>query len=863
MGLAEYRKKRDFGLTKEPRGTLERRAGASFVVQKHAASRLHYDFRLELDGVLLSWAVPKGPSLDPSVKRLAVQTEDHPVAYGGFEGVIPKGEYGGGSVVVWDQGSWTPEGDAREMYRKGRLNFALSGQKLQGSFHLVKTRGRGGKGADRQWLLIKSDDAAAKRGSDDAIVVDEPDSVVTGRSVEDVAKNPDKVWKSNRANKVTKEAATERAATPRPRAAPAKARPKGTSTKKITRSRAAPRPLERLASARRAKAPDFVEPELATLVDAAPAGDDFLHEIKLDGYRILAHVARGKVTLRSRRGNDWTARLPAIAAAVAELPLTNGVLDGEVVVLGADGVSDFQLLQNSMEVGKDGACVYYVFDVPFLDSRDLRKVPLLERKQLLAETVGSQKDGVVRLSEHVVGGGPAFFTHACKLGLEGIVSKKCDSAYVSGRTRSWLKIKGSSRQEFVIGGYTEPAGARGHFGALLLGVQEGNELVYAGKVGTGFSAESLREIKKRMAKLERKTSPFDEPPRGAEARGVHWLAPSLVAEIEFAERTHDGKVRHASFRGLRDDKEPSAVVAEKAEAKAEEKTDAPSLKIRLTHPERVLYPEAGITKQDLALYYTRVASWMLPHVTGRPLMIVRCPEGASKQCFYQKHASRGMPSAVHTVDVREKADKKAAEPHLRVDDLEGLVSLVQMGALEIHTWGCKAEALDTPDQLVFDLDPDESLPWARIADAARSLRADLKELGLTGFVKTTGGKGLHIVVPIVPEASWTEAKAFSKRVVAARVKAEPARYLAVMTKEKRKGKIFLDYLRNGRGATSVCAFSSRAKAQALVSAPLDWKEIDVDERPVFDVQTLPERLDSLAADPWADFDAARAPMPQE
>lgn len=847
MGLEHYWQKRDFRKTAEPRGRVKQRSGYSFVVQKHAARRLHYDFRLELDGVLLSWAIPKGPSLDPGVKRLAVQTEDHPIEYGAFEGVIPKGEYGGGAVVVWDRGTWKPDGDPHEMYRKGRLTFELEGEKLRGAFHLVKTGGSGGKAGKAQWLLIKRNDAAAKRGSDTAVVDDRPNSVVTGRTVEDVAKDPDGVWSGKRGALV----------------------PRG--SQKRPRDRAKVEGAERAAPP-----PDFVEPQLATLVDTAPEGEEWLHELKLDGYRIVARVDRGTVTLKSRRGNDWTSRLPTIASAVARLPLASAILDGEVVVLGNEGVSDFQLLQNSMEAGKDGACVYFLFDAPFLDGHDLRELPLLKRKELLSERLAGLEPagGPVRLSDHVVGNGGVFFDGACQIGLEGIVSKRVDGPYVSGRTRSWLKVKCSERQEFVIGGFTDPRKTRGHFGALLLGVRDRDKLLYAGKVGTGFTSESLREIKKRLTKLERKTPPFDDPPRGAEAKGVHWLAPKLVAEVEFAERTHDGKVRHASFRGLRDDKTPAEVVPETPEpapAKPDEQRKArqstraavaePTLdasRVRITHPDRVLYPEQGITKRDLALYYAKVSSWMLPHVAGRPLMILRCPEGTSKTCFHQKHASKGMPRAVATVDV-ESGPK--AEPHLMIEDVEGLIGLVQMGALEIHTWGCTRDAIECPERLVFDLDPDEGLPWRRVAEAARSLRGDLEEAGLTAFLKTTGGKGLHLVVPVEPVTPWEEAKAFCKALVQKRVKAEPSKYLAVMTKEKRKGKIFLDYLRNGRGSTAVCTFSTRARAGAPVSAPLGWHELDDDERPVFDVKTLPERLASLPEDPWEEFEAARAPIP--
>lgn len=861
MGLETYRQKRDFSRTAEPRGRKAGKAGHSFVVQKHAARRLHYDFRLELDGVLLSWAVPKGPSLDPKVKRLAMQTEDHPIEYGGFEGVIPKGEYGGGTVLVWDQGTWQATGDAAAMYRKGHLEFELKGEKLTGGFHLVRT----GPSTERRWLLMKRMDAAAQPGSDSAVVEQHPNSVTSGRDLNQVAENPDHVWTSKDVSQKTK--AARRAGLPA-----------GS--------------LESVAGAKPAKVPDFIDPELATLAPEAPAGDDWLHEIKLDGYRILARVEGPKVRLSSRRGHDWTARLPSIASALGALGLGAALLDGEVVVLGASGVSDFQKLQNSMEAGKDADCVYFAFDAPFLAGHDLRKLPLTRRKELLQLALGGGGERV-RFGDHVQGGGGAFFAKACEHRLEGIVCKRASSPYVSGRGRAWLKVKCLSRQEFVVGGFSEPAGSRQHLGALLLGVREEGELRYAGKVGTGFTQASLGELARRLAPLERAEAPFANPPRGAESRGVHWVEPRLVAEVSFTERTADGMIRHASFHGLREDKavadvheehaeaEPARKVSKRAvkkvsatrgEAKAVSKkaarskavAKAPELSLdlsrfELTHPERVLYPDQGLTKRDLVLYYARVARWMLPHVSERPLMLVRCPEGAEKQCFHQKHPSRGMPKAVTTVEVQQK---KGPEQHLMIRDVEGLLGLVQMGALEIHTWGCHADAVELPDQLVFDLDPDEGLPWLRVVEAARTLRERLERAGLTGFLKTTGGKGLHIVTPLVPHADWETAKQFSKALVEAMVKEEPAKYLAVMTKAKRANKIFLDYLRNGYGATAVCAFSSRARAGAPVSVPIEWDELDSDVRSAsFDVKNIDQRLRSLKRDPWADFDDARVPLP--
>jgi bifunctional non-homologous end joining protein LigD len=880
MGLETYRKKRDFSRTTEPRGQQKRRKGYAFVVQKHDARNLHYDFRLELDGVLLSWAVPKGPSLDPGVKRLAMQTEDHPLDYGDFEGVIPEGEYGGGTVLLWDRGTWKPEGDAQDMLRRGRINFELQGEKLRGGFHLVRTAGRGSKGkADgRQWLLFKSKDAAARPGTD-AQVLDAQLSVASGRDLEGIAADPDHVWTS----KVAK-----------------------TSSRAARRRETPSAGLQTPPGAQRAALPDFVEPQLATLTAAAPEGDEWLHEIKLDGYRILARIEQGRAQLLSRRGHDWSARLPSLASALAVLPVQSALLDGEVAVLGDNGVSNFQLLQNSLEAGRDASCRYYVFDVLFCDGFDLRQLPLTQRKELLRSALEQANHPRLALSDHVQGGGAAFFERACGLGLEGIVCKRADAPYASGRTHAWYKVKCLSEQEFVIGGYTAPAGSRQHLGALLVGVREGESLVYAGKVGTGFTQDSLAELHRRLTPLERPQTPFSNPPRGAQARGVHWVAPRLVAQVAFVERTRDGLVRHSSFRGLRDDKPTREVKLERPEPKARSTARTPSKKatetkpsralrteskpkqeskskpkskpqsklaaspaapkldldinrLEITHPDRVLYPDQGITKRDLLLHYARVARWMLPHVAERPLMLLRCPEGEGQQCFHQKHPSAGMPKAVQQVIVQQK---KGPEPHLLIRDVEGLLGLVQMGALEIHTWGCRGDALDTPDQLVFDLDPDVGLSWDRVVEAAHTLRDRLEAGGLTGFLKATGGKGLHVVVPIEPSLSWEHAKAFSKGMADAMAQAEPTKYLATMTKQKRKGKLFIDYLRNGAGATSVCVFSTRARPGAPVAVPLAWSELDSNTNPgQFTLKNLEQRLAQLKRDPWEGFDQARAKLP--
>jgi bifunctional non-homologous end joining protein LigD len=839
MSLDTYRKKRDFSRTSEPRGKNERTGSLSelsFVVQKHDATRLHYDFRLELDGVLKSWAVPKGPSMDPSQKRLAVETEDHPLEYGGFEGVIPDGEYGAGPVVVWDRGRWTPEGDPHKGYEKGHLTFELIGSKLRGGWHLVRTRGNG---KQKTWLLIKRNDATAEPGSGSQIVDDEPASALSGRTIEAVEKQPERVWHSGR-----KTGHAKQRELPDPSAHP---------------------------GAKKAALPDFVEPQLATLVDAAPEGDEWLNEIKLDGYRMQARLDRGKVMILTRGGHDWSARMPSVLAELAKLSIGRAVLDAELVVMGADGISDFQRLQNSLSEGRDGDCVLYVFDCLYLAGYDLRALPLVERKQLLAaalEASGAGQSGRIRFSEHVVGQGREFFAQACRLGVEGSVCKRADAPYSSGRSKSWLKVKCSARQEFVIGGWTEPAGSRVHLGALLLGVMEDGKLKYAGRVGTGFSAKSLRELKAKLAPLERDRPAYANPPRGRDARGAHWVEPKLVAEIEFAERTADGLVRHASFQGLREDKPAKQVKAEQpapredkprkaaagavsAAAQSEPDQALPALRsVRLTHPERVLFPEIDVTKADLALYYAQVARRMLPHVAQRPLMLVRCPEGQGKPCFHQKHPTPGMSRAIKRIEIPEK---KGTFETMYVEDAEGLVQLVQNGALEIHTWGSRIDDVERADQLTFDLDPDEGLPWTRVIEAARTVEQRLRGLDLPAFLKTTGGKGLHIVVPITPSLEWDELKALCKSFADSLVRAEPTKYLATISKAARKGKILIDYLRNGRGATAVCAYSTRARARAPVATPIDWQELTPKLRPdQFTIRELPKRV-ATTQDPWRGF----------
>jgi bifunctional non-homologous end joining protein LigD len=845
--LREYRRKRDFSSTPEPSGGETTPAdGHSFVVQEHAATRLHYDFRLEMEGVLRSWAVPKGPSLDPADKRLAVQTEDHPVEYGDFEGVIPRDEYGAGPVVLWDRGRWEPEGDPLRGYREGRLKFRLHGEKLRGGWALVKTRGRGGRDADRSWLLFKLNDGEARRGVD--IVGKHPESVASGRTLDEVAT--------------------------------------GTSTR--SRAARAKRPAEGAVAPKTkgSALPDFVEPELATLTDEAPAGDEWLHEMKFDGYRILCRVDDGRVRLLSRRENDWTDRLPDLVRAASALPVRRALLDGEIAVALPGGHTSFQALQNLMSgVRGGGRLTYFVFDLLHLDGEDLGALPLEERKRRLAEILAAGGTDPIVYSDHVVGSGPAFYAEACRKGLEGILSKRRDAAYRPGRGRDWLKVKCRHEQEVVIGGYTPPQGSRVGLGALLVGVHdEEGRLQYAGKVGTGFSDATLEELTRRLKGLEQQGRPFASSPPGADR--AHWVRPALVAQVTFGEWTSDGRMRHPSFLGLREDKAAREVVREKpverveaVGAKGEKSARAPRAPkdprgarspkrpaapegeatvagVRLTHPDRVLYEPPGTTKRDLATYYVSVESRILPHLEGRPLALVRCPDGAHKECFFQKHAGHYAPKELRRVTIPEA--KKLGE-YLVVDDLRSLVGLVQMGVLELHTWGSRLERLEQPDLLVFDVDPDEGLPWERVVEATVLVRARLEGLDFATFLKATGGKGLHVVAPLRPRAGWDEVSGFAQALALDIVRKEPKAYTAEASKARRKGKIFVDYLRNHRGASAVVPYSTRARAGAPIAVPLSWEELG--KEPVADswtIQNVAERL--KRPDPWASFDSARQPL---
>ncbi len=828
MALDHYRQRRNFEHTNEPRGQArDAGQGRLFVVQRHDARREHYDFRLEDAGVLKSWAVPKGPSLNPKDKRLALETEDHPLDYGDYEGVIPSGEYGAGAVLLWDRGTWEPLGDVAEGLRRGHLKFQLAGEKLHGRWVLVRS------GREGNWLLIKERDEAAAEGRD--ILGEAPRSVKTGRGLGEVAESP----------------APGASAQQRDAAEDTPSEPAGDL----------PSALE---NARASKPPARLRPELATLVEGPPTGDAWLHEIKYDGYRIVCHIEAGAVRLVSRNGKDWTARFPSVVEGVRALGLDTAILDGEVVALRPDGSSDFQTLQNAIKDGADATLAYFVFDLPFAAGYDLRRTPLHQRKQALRALLEHAASGPtsVRYADHAQGSGADFLTEACRHRLEGLISKRADSAYASRRTRDWQKTKCGQRQEFVIGGFTEPRGSRQGFGSLVLGYRDDRGLRYAGRVGTGFSEAQLKSLQGRLQSLERSSSPFEAgPPNRLDGRRVHWVRPELVAEIRFSEWTGDGQLRQPSFLGLREDKPAGEVTSEQPaprddarggrQGRGSRAQTVTVCGVALSHPERVLYPQQGVTKLQLAQYYADIADWILPQVAGRPLSLVRCPQGYTAQCFYQKHLQEGAPEALRTVEIQEK-DKRVG--YGVVDDAAGLIALAQMGALEIHPWGARADQPERPDRLVFDLDPGEGVAWRDVAQAARDVGSRLEELGLRSFVKTTGGKGLHVVVPLQRRHDWEQVKAFAGAVARSLAAEAPQRYLAKMTKAERRGRVFIDYLRNGRGSTAVAAYSTRAREGAPVATPLRWDELGrIQDARKYTLANVPARLQRMRTSPWAGF----------
>ncbi|MGE0740048.1 MAG: DNA ligase D [Hyphomonadaceae bacterium] len=788
--LAEYNRKRDFKKTNEPAGGAMKDAGGMFVVQKHAATRLHYDFRLEHDGVLMSWAVPQGPSLDPSVKRLAMRTENHPLEYGSFEGVIPKGEYGAGSVIIWDTGAVKWLLDPDDGMAKGELKFVLAGERLKGEFHMVKIKPREGERGN-PWLLFKSKDAFA--GKEDP-VARSVTSIVSGRTIEDVRSGGARVWSKG----------GERA-------------PKAAKPPKWT----------------------FVEPALATRAEKAPASDAWIHEIKYDGYRIQAAVSGDSVKLFTRTGLDWTGKFQPIADALAALNLKDVLLDGEAAVAQASGKTDFSALQASLENGVAKGVSYFVFDLLAEGAKDLRKTPLSARKASL-EKVLSKAKAPIRLSPYFEGNGPDVLEAFREQGLEGVISKKASSTYQSGRTNAWLKIKLVNEQEFVIIGYQPSLKGRA-FASLMLADKVDGKLQYRGNVGTGFNDKTLAALYEKLSKLER-AKPALNVPREA-AKGAKWVEPKLVAQVRFAEFTSEGAVRHGVFLGLRGDKPAKDVLAEQA---------APAMRtrVRLTHPDKVLFPDAGVTKAELAAYLDMAADRMGPHVYGRPISLVRGPDGVGKQTFFQKHAMKGMPDEIKLIGVTESDGK--AEEYLTLPDATAIVSAAQISALEFHIWGSRNNDLERPDRLVFDLDPDEDLEFQVVKRAAFDIKALLDGADLASFAMLTGGKGIHIVLNVKPKLSWDELKSFAGDVAEQIATLDPKRFVANMAKARRKGRIFVDYLRNGRGATAIAPYSTRARGMAPVAVPVSWDELKtIPAASVFKLKDMRARL--AEPDPWADY----------
>jgi bifunctional non-homologous end joining protein LigD len=882
-------------VTPEPRGARAKRAGNRFVIQKHAARRLHYDLRLELDGVMKSWAVTRGPSLVPGDKRLAVQVEDHPIDYNTFEGTIPQGEYGGGTVMIWDRGRWYPEGDPHEGLRKGNLTFRLEGKKLKGTWHLVRMRGRPGE-TRSNWLLIKSHDEFARTAKDPDILEEMPASVVTGRTIPEIAegKGRKRIWHSNRSvEDNVKAGATRRNGKARLRASAAKgAKAAARKSAAVRRTKAAaPRRTRSLRAARQTSAarkskakkrkpalagaplPDFIPPCLATLADRPPDGADWIHEIKFDGYRIQARLEGGGVKLLTRKALDWTGKFPTVAAAIAALPAAQALIDGEIVSQEESGIASFSLLQQDLSDGRTDRMVYYAFDLLHRDGRDLTGAPLIERKQSLERLLrGVKSDGPLRFSEHFAEQGSVLLQHACRLSLEGIISKRKDAPYRPGRGGDWIKTKCADRQEFVVAGYAPSTVDSRAIGALILGYYDDSHLRYAGRAGTGYTHKMARELWQRLQPLRIDKPPLEQLPKEeTAARNARWVQPRLVVEADFRGWTHGDRIRQASFQGVREDKSPKEVIREKSamspatkkaaaatarasvvRTKAPRSSNKPATpaayRVKLTHPDRVYWDDVGVTKQGLAEFYVDIWDWMRPHVVGRPLALVRCPEGAAAECFFQKHASAGIERKwLHFV--REPDGDEV----ITIDDLDGLISLAQAGVLEIHTRGTTADRLETCDRMVFDLDPGPGITWSDLVRAAREVRQRLDDVHLVSFLKTSGGKGLHVVVPI-KATPWEPAKDFARSIAEAMTADDPSRYTATVKKSARQKRIFVDYLRNSREATAVAPYSTRARPGAPVSTPISWEELGSQTgADRYTVRNLRQRLAKLRRDPWADI----------
>jgi bifunctional non-homologous end joining protein LigD len=822
LDIETYNRKRDFTKTKEPKGRKLKGSGDSFVVQKHEASRLHWDFRLELDGVLKSWAVPKGPSLDPGENRLAMRTEDHPLDYGTFEGTIPKGEYGGGTVMLWDVGRWIPDPrkDPSKTIEEGHLHFTLEGERMKGEWVMFRLKPKPGEKAE-PWMLKKVTDEYADADNGDALVDNCVTSVTTDRTMAEIAAGED-IWRSNRGGQ------------------------KGGRGKK--KSSKAP--------------PPFQEPQLATLVDDVPPGDSWIHEFKYDGYRLLLAVGDGIATAWTRNGKDWSDKFKALIKAAAKLP-AGCLIDGEAVAIDKNGKPNFQLLQSTLKDQHGANLVFYAFDLLVDRGEDIKKLPNIVRKDRLASLLAGTS-GPILYGDHIVGRGEEMFKEVCKLGGEGIISKKASATYSGTRSGNWLKIKCIQRQEFVIIGWSE-SDKRIGFRSLLLAAKENRKLAYVGKVGTGFSARSIEDLVKLMKPLAVDEAPVEVP--RADRKGAHWIKPRLVAEVQFSEFTDEGILRHPSFMGLREDKPPSQVVVETAkhsesvtkkaktkatEAKRAKRSTAEDLGIEISSPERVIFPELGLTKKDLADYYAAVEPLIMVDAADRPMTVIRCPGGRTGECFFQKHDKGTFGPHVKPIPIEEKDGH--FEDYLYFDDIRGLLACVQMGTIEFHGWGSKIDRVEYPDRLVFDLDPDVGLDFNKVKAAAVRLRELLEELGLKSFPLLSGGKGIHVVVPLDSSRDWPTVKSFADRFSRAISEAEPQTFTANIRKVQRKGRIFLDWLRNQRGATAVMPYSARAREGAPVAAPVTWVELDKYESghhfSIRDADELLKRSSSKALAGW-------------
>lgn len=775
MTLKDYRKKRNFKKTLEPIGNKEQKTkNKLYVIQKHAASHLHYDLRLQVGSILKSWAVPKEPSLDPNIKRLAVHVEDHPLAYGSFEGVIPAGQYGAGTVKIWDKGTWELlDENFKKAYTKGHFTFILYGKKLKGTWRLIQI-----KTSPKNWLLTK--------------VVEEHIS------------------------------------------------------KKIDNKQ--PR-------IKKSKMPVIINPQLATIVERPPEGKQWLHEIKFDGYRILCFINNGKVKLMTRSHQDWTKKFDYLVNYIQKLNLKDSILDGEVVVLDKKQHSNFQLLQNAINKNDTKEIIYYIFDLIYYDDNNLSEIPLKKRKELLYKIIPFKQNSCLRYSDHIIGNGEAIYKKSCQLGLEGVISKSVDSAYTQKRTRNWLKSKCKKRQEFVVGGFTKPKSTRKYFGSLLLEIytNEGN-IKYCGHVGTGFNEETLELIWKMLQKKKASHSFFaNKPP---DIKNISWTNPEIIAEVEFTEWTREGILRHPSFKGVRTDKSPKKITQEIpseiiTRKYNKDKKTRRDFNYPLTNSERVLYPELNITKIKLAKYYESIQEWILPYIINRPLTLLRCPEGYQNECFYQKHFTEAKIKSLYSIDIKEK--NKVGQ-YFYIKDIKGLISLIQIGTLEIHAWNCHVSDTEKSDVIIFDLDPGPSVEWKKVIKSAYFIKEQLENISLLSFVKTTGGKGLHIVVPIKKQYSWQDIKLFTKTFVEFIAEKKPNDFTSVMTKSKRTNKIYIDYLRNQQGATSIAPYSTRARTNAPVATPISWSELTTRIQPAtFNIQNLPLRLAKLKNNPWEYF----------